>query len=202
MNSHGWKVPNIYLEGGKKVVPNSFWNPALSFFLLSCVLGTKNVAKFAQGGRRKMLRVGEFFLRTSLANKNMLRVWINMLRASKKKHLCMDFLFLFHNFMFLKILPPLAEILKPPLCFFIKEPHFNKWTYTFCRFIQTILNNLAASLVKILLETSEHPILSQNCQKKLLLLQAFYVYQSRCQFFLFISNEHIVKQSKTIMSIS
>ena len=155
-----------------------------------------------RGGGKKCLGWANFFCALRSQIKTCFACELTCCVLAKKKHLCMDFLFLFHNFMFLKILPPLAEILKPPLCFFIKEPHFNKCTYTFCRFIQTILNNLAASLVKILLETSEHPILSQNCQKKLLLLQAFYVYQSRCQFFLFISNEHIVKQIKTIMSIS
>lgn len=34
----------------KKVVPNSFYIPSLSFFLLRCILGTISVAKFGRGG--------------------------------------------------------------------------------------------------------------------------------------------------------
>ena len=86
--------------------------PLLSlFFLLSCVLGTKNVAKFGQGGEI-------FFctLRTQIKT----RFACELTRCARATNMICEWNFCsyFNNFLFLENLahpPPLAEVLRPPL---------------------------------------------------------------------------------------
>ena len=105
MNFHGWKVPPIYFEEGKKVVPNSFCTPPLSLsFLLSCVRNKKYGEIWSGGGGQNFFgakQSAQIKTRFACELKNNICAW--------------NFCSYFHNFLFLKFLPPMAEILKPPL---------------------------------------------------------------------------------------
>jgi len=46
----------------KKVEPNSFYIPSLSFFLLRCILGTISVAKFGRGGGANIAQRGRSYI--------------------------------------------------------------------------------------------------------------------------------------------